>query len=132
MFFMESIKQSGIFWQICTLCYLRCYNLLPGLLERATNLLVQFNKREPFTYENAAVGLRTLLGGMILKIVVADNLAKYVNAVYNNVSDYVGWPLLFTNLPFLLFKFFVILRVRRYMAISIARIMGINLMENFG
>lgn len=104
--------------------------LVAGPIERASNLLDQFNKRELFTYSNAIIGLRTLLGGMLLKIVIADNLAKYVDAVYNNVHDYTGWPLLFATYLFA-FQIFCDFAGYSYMAIGIARIMGINLMENF-
>jgi len=104
--------------------------LVAGPIERAGNLLAQFNKREQFSYENAIVGLRTLLGGMVLKIVVADNVAKYVDAVYNNVHEYVGWPLLFATYLFA-FQIFCDFAGYSYMAIGIARVMGINLMENF-
>lgn len=104
--------------------------LVAGPIERAGNLLKQFNKREPFSYDNVVVGLRTLLGGMILKIVVADNAAKYVDAVYNNVHDYVGWSLLFATYLFA-FQIFCDFAGYSYMAIGIARVMGINLMENF-
>lgn len=104
--------------------------LVAGPIERAGNLLAQFNKREPFSYDNAVIGLRTLLGGMVLKIVVADNVAKYVDAVYNNVQDYVGWPLLFATYLFA-FQIFCDFAGYSYMAIGVARVMGINLMENF-
>lgn len=104
--------------------------LVAGPIERAGNLLEQFNKREPFKYHNAVVGLRTFLGGMLLKIVVADNLAKYVNAVFNNVHDYVGWSLLFATYLFA-FQIFCDFAGYSYMAIGIARVMGIRLMENF-
>lgn len=104
--------------------------LVAGPIERASNLLIQFDQRKPFSYENASFGLRTFLGGMILKIVVADNLARYVDAVYNNVYDYIGWPLLFATYLFA-FQIFCDFAGYSYMAIGIARIMGINLMENF-
>ena len=104
--------------------------LVAGPIERAGNLLAQFNKREQFYYDNAIVGLRTLLGGMVLKIVVADNVAKYVDAVYNNVHDYVGWPLIFATYLFA-FQIFCDFAGYSYMAIGVARVMGINLMENF-
>ena len=104
--------------------------LVAGPIERARNLLAQFNKREQFSYDNAIIGLRTFLGGMVLKIVVADNVAKYVDAVYNNVHDYIGWPLLFATYLFA-FQIFCDFAGYSYMAIGIARVMGIKLMENF-
>lgn len=104
--------------------------LVAGPIERAGNLLNQFHKRESFNYHNAVIGLRTFLGGMLLKVVVADNVAKYVDAVYNNVHDYVGWPLLFATYLFA-FQIFCDFAGYSYMAIGIARVMGITLMENF-
>lgn len=104
--------------------------LVAGPIERAGSLLAQFVRRAPFTYENAVVGLRTFLGGMLLKVVVADNLAPYVDAVYNNVYEFYGWPLLFATYLFA-FQIFCDFAGYSYMAIGCARVLGFELMENF-
>lgn len=104
--------------------------LVAGPIERAGNLLAQFAHRAPFTYENAVIGLRTFLGGMLLKVVVADNLAAYVDAVYNNVHEFYGWPLLFATYLFA-FQIFCDFAGYSYMAIGCARVLGFELMENF-
>lgn len=104
--------------------------LVAGPIERAGALLSQFGIRKPFCYEDAVVGLRTFLGGMLLKVVVADNVAPYVDAVYNNVHDYTGWPLLFATYLFA-FQIFSDFAGYSYMAIGIARTLGFTLMENF-
>jgi alginate O-acetyltransferase complex protein AlgI len=104
--------------------------LVAGPIERASGLLGQFVHRMPFSYHNAVVGLRTALGGLMLKVVVADNLSPYVDSVYNNVHDYTGWPLLFATYLFA-FQIFCDFAGYSYMAIGIARVMGFTLMENF-
>lgn len=104
--------------------------LVAGPIERASNLLGQLSNRKSFSYTNMIIGLRTFLGGLLLKLVVADNLSKYVDAVYNNVHLYVGWPLLFATYLFA-FQIFCDFAGYSYMAIGIARTMGITLMENF-
>ncbi len=104
--------------------------LVAGPIERGSHLLNQLTTRKPFSYHNIIIGLRTFLGGLLLKLVVADNLSKYVDAVYNNVHLYVGWPLLFATYLFA-FQIFCDFAGYSYMAIGIARTMGITLMENF-
>ena len=104
--------------------------LVAGPIERAGNLLDQCNTEKFFRYDNAIIGLRTFLGGLILKLLIADNLSKYVNAVYNDVYSYTGWPLLFATYLFA-FQIFADFAGYTYMAIGIAKILDFSLMENF-
>ena len=56
--------------------------LVAGPIERATNLLPQFLKKREFNYDTAVDGMRQILWGLFKKIVVADNCAKGVDAVF--------------------------------------------------
>jgi D-alanyl-lipoteichoic acid acyltransferase DltB (MBOAT superfamily) len=47
--------------------------LVAGPIERATNLLPQFQKKRTFDYAQAVDGMRQILWGLFKKIVVADN-----------------------------------------------------------
>jgi len=68
--------------------------LLAGPIERATNLLPQFNKRRIFEYDKAADGLRQILWGLFKKLVIADNAAIQVNFIFNNYESLNGSTLL--------------------------------------
>jgi D-alanyl-lipoteichoic acid acyltransferase DltB (MBOAT superfamily) len=104
--------------------------LVAGPIERATNLLPQFQKQRIFEYNMAVDGMRQILWGLFKKIVVADNCAIYVNQVFENGDTYSGSTLL---LAAVLFAFQIYGDFSGYsdIAIGTARLFGINLMRNF-
>ena len=53
--------------------------LVAGPIERATNLLPQFQRERSFDYARAVDGMRQMLWGLLKKLVVADNCAMVVN-----------------------------------------------------
>ncbi|NOY59071.1 MAG: MBOAT family protein [Calditrichaeota bacterium] len=104
--------------------------LVAGPIERASNLLPQFYKKMTFDDERIAAGLRLMLWGFFKKIVVADRLALYVDAVYKNVDFHSGLTLLVATY---LFAFQIYCDFSGYsdIAIGAARILGFDLMKNF-
>jgi D-alanyl-lipoteichoic acid acyltransferase DltB (MBOAT superfamily) len=52
--------------------------LVAGPIERATNLLPQFQRERTFDYAKAVDGMRQMLWGFFKKMVVADNCATVV------------------------------------------------------
>ncbi len=109
--------------------------LVAGPIERASRLLPQFRSAftdAPVRFDPARVtsGLRLMLWGMFMKVVIADRLALYVNQVYNNPGDYVGLPVLLATY-FFAFQIFCDFAGYSNIAIGAARVMGFDLMENF-
>ncbi|GDX50963.1 alginate O-acetyltransferase [Bacteroidota bacterium] len=104
--------------------------LVAGPIERAGNLLPQFNKPRYFNYSLASSGAKMVLLGYFKKVVIADNAAPLVNAVYNSPADYMGFPMVVAAL---LFTFQIYCDFSGYsdIAIGTARILGFNLMINF-
>lgn len=104
--------------------------LVAGPIERPQNILHQFYEKHHFNIDRVASGLRTMLWGYFMKLVIADRLAIYVNAVYNNVSEHNGTTLL---LAAIFFSFQVYCDFAGYSSIAIgcARMMGFDLMTNF-
>jgi len=107
--------------------------LVAGPIERATNLLPQFEKRRTFDYTEAVDGMRRILWGLFKKIVVADNCATYVDQVWNNFG--VGtWQSASTlALAAILFSFQIYGDFSGYsdIAIGSAKLFGIRLRDNF-
>jgi len=103
--------------------------LVAGPIERATNLLPQFEKIKEFDYEGACEGMRRILWGLFKKIVIADNCAKYVNLVWGDTTQ-SGSTLL---LAAVLFAFQVYGDFSGYsdIAIGTSRLFGIRLCDNF-
>lgn len=104
--------------------------LVAGPIERSKNLLPQLRVPHAFDAENVKEGLLTMLWGYFLKIVIADRIAIYVDAVYGNYPAYPGVYLLLATL---LFAFQIYCDFYGYSTIAIgaARVMGFHLMENF-
>lgn len=104
--------------------------LVAGPIERSTNLLPQFKLRHKFTFENLVLGLKWVILGYFMKLVIADRLSLYVDAVYNNVYEHSGTSFLIATFLFA-FQIFGDFAGYSSIAIGIARIMGFKLMTNF-
>ena len=104
--------------------------LVAGPIERATNLLPQFQKKRSFDYATAVDGMRQILWGLFKKIVVADNCATYVDTVFADISNQSGSTLV---LAAVLFTFQIYGDFSGYsdIAIGTAKLFGIKLMRNF-
>jgi len=104
--------------------------LVAGPIERASRLLPQFHRNNHFDAERAASGLRLMLWGLFKKIVVANRLALYVDAVYGNADMHNGLTLLIATW---MFSIQVYCDFSGYsdIAIGAARVMGYDLMRNF-
>ncbi len=104
--------------------------LVTGPIEKSSNILPQFNKKRVFDYNLSVDGLRQILWGIFKKIVIADNCAFFVNEIFNNTSYYPGSTLL---LGLFLFSFQIYADFSGYsdIAIGSAKLLGINLMQNF-
>lgn len=104
--------------------------LVAGPIERATNLLPQFERQRTFDYQEAVDGMRRILWGLFKKIVVADNCATYVDQVWNNYTNESGSTL---ALAAILFAFQIYGDFSGYsdIAIGSAKLFGIRLRDNF-
>ena len=104
--------------------------LVAGPIERATNLLPQFQKKREFDYDTAADGMRQILWGLFKKVVVADNCAVYVNQVFANSGSHSGSTLLLAAV-FFTFQIYGDFSGYSDIAIGTAKLFGIRLMRNF-
>ncbi len=104
--------------------------LVAGPIERATNLLPQFQKKRQFDYAKALDGMRQMLWGFFKKIVIADNCAFIVNLYWNQYEHLNGVTLFALGL---LFTFQIYCDFSGYsdIAIGCARLFGFNLIQNF-
>jgi len=104
--------------------------LVAGPIERSTRLLPQFRQRHKLTVENVTKGLKWVIFGFFMKLVIADRLSLYVDSVYNNVYQHDGSTFLIATFLFA-FQIFGDFAGYSSIAIGIARIMGFDLMTNF-
>jgi len=104
--------------------------LVAGPIERPQNLLHQFYEKHYFDVQRVASGLKLMLWGLFIKLVIADRLAMYVNVVYNNPAKHSGISLLVATVFFAI-QIYCDFSGYSNIAIGAARVMGFNLMANF-
>lgn len=103
---------------------------LSGPVIRSNHFFPQINQPAGFEAENIHQGVRLLLWGLFKKIVIADTLGLPVMLVYNNMTTYSGAPLIFVLLIQVLYIYFDFSGYTD-MAMGIARLFGITVMDNF-
>jgi len=104
--------------------------LVAGPIERPQNILHQFHEKQHFDYNNVVDGLKLMLWGLFQKVVIADRLSIYVNAVYANSDQHSGITLIVANV-FFAFQIYCDFSGYSYIAIGCAKVMGYDLMTNF-
>ena len=113
------------------LCFVSFFpQLVAGPIERARNLLPQFEKERNFDFENAKDGLRQILWGLFKKIVIADNAALAVNAIYASPEDHGSLSLLYASALFF-FQIYCDFSGYSDIAIGTAKLFGFKLSKNF-
>ncbi|WP_413391336.1 MBOAT family O-acyltransferase [Prochlorococcus marinus] len=104
--------------------------LVAGPIERASSLLPQFNKLHNITKRNLYSGLKLVIIGLFLKVVIADNLGVYVDRIFKTYEDLNGGSLLLGAISFAI-QIYGDFCGYSLIAIGVAKIMGFVLMENF-
>jgi D-alanyl-lipoteichoic acid acyltransferase DltB (MBOAT superfamily) len=105
--------------------------LVAGPIERPQNILPQLRKKHKFDIELMYSGLRLMLWGLFKKVVVADRLSIYVDAIYSNPTHYTHYLNIFIAFVFFSIQIYCDFSGYSDIAIGAARTMGINLMVNF-
>jgi D-alanyl-lipoteichoic acid acyltransferase DltB (MBOAT superfamily) len=104
--------------------------LVAGPIERAKDLLPQFLKERKFNYDQAISGIRMSIWGLFKKIVIADNLAKYVDVIYSSPEDFYGLSVIIGTV-FFTFQLYCDFSGYSDIAIGISKLFGFKLMTNF-
>ncbi len=104
--------------------------LVAGPIERAKNLLPQFETKRDFNYDKAVDGLRQILWGLFKKMVIADNCAIFVDEFFGNYQSYTGSTLLIGAFFFTV-QIYCDFSGYSDIAIGVSRLFGFNLMKNF-
>jgi len=104
--------------------------LVAGPIERASNLLPQFSAPRQFSTTAARDGIRQMLWGFFKKLVVADNIALFVDQVYANSDQSDGLTLLIGTFLFAI-QIYCDFSGYSDIAIGAARLLGFELCRNF-
>ncbi len=103
---------------------------LSGPIERSNHFLPQLKINHLFKVNNTIEGLRIVLIGVFKKVVIANQLAPFINGTYANLDSGYGlpfWIIVLLQPLYLYFDFSGYTDI----AIGIAKIYGIELLPNF-
>jgi len=104
--------------------------LVAGPIERSNQLLPQLRKSWDFDYDRVRSGMFRILVGFFKKVVIADRLAYYADFMYDNYDMASGWTIAIGAACFAV-QVYCDFSGYSDIAIGSARVLGINLMENF-
>lgn len=101
-----------------------------GPISKANDLIPQFKQVRPFDQARVVAGLKLLLWGLFMKVVVADRTGMYVDSVYANYTHINGLSSLFATFCYS-FQLYGDFAGYSFMAIGVAKMLGFDLINNF-
>ncbi len=105
--------------------------LVAGPIVRAADFLPQLSKKIVVTKENFMQGLTLVMWGLVKKIVIADNIALFVNSFYADPTAIPGsLPIILAAIAFTI-QVYCDFSGYSDIAIGLARIMGFHFNLNF-
>jgi len=104
--------------------------LVAGPIERAENLLPQILNKRKVIWQNILEGAHLIVWGLFQKIFIADNLARLVDPVFADHTQYSGTVILLTVYAFT-FQIFCDFAGYSNIARGLGKCMGFDLMVNF-
>jgi len=106
--------------------------LVAGPIERAGHLIPQLKASlySKLSYSDFSIGITLFFYGLFKKMVVADNIGPYVNAVYDNYTHHSSMTLLMASMLFAI-QIYADFSGYSDMAIGVARVLGFKFNDNF-
>ena len=104
--------------------------MFSGPISKADELLPQIKKEHKFDYNQGVQGLKYLLWGMFLKLVLADRLGLYVDKVAADYMMYNGGTCMLAAVFYSL-QIYGDFAGYSLMAIGVAKTLGFDLINNF-
>jgi|TARA_B100001964_G_C14249334_1_gene609079 D-alanyl-lipoteichoic acid acyltransferase DltB (MBOAT superfamily) len=104
--------------------------LVAGPIERGTRLLPQILNARSISKENIIKGCYCIFWGLFLKVLIADNMADLVDPIYDLDNSTSGILTLLATYSFAI-QIYCDFSGYSLIAIGLALLMGIELMENF-
>ena len=106
-------------------------SILSGPINKASLVIPQLKNLRPyFDYTKAVEGLRMILWGMFMKVVVADRMGLYVDTVLPNYMNYTGVTCFAASIYYTI-QIYGDFAGYSLMAIGVGKTLGFELTENF-
>lgn len=106
-------------------------HMIAGPILRGHELIMQLKRGHKFSIENAVAGIKLILAGLFLKVVLADQIAPLVDAAFSSKTEILGgldvWTMAFGFGLQIYFDF----AGYSLVAIGSARLLGIHFPDNF-
>ena len=128
--YYERIKAETYFWDYAL--FISFFpSILSGPINKASLMLPQIkNLRTYFDYAKAVEGLKMILWGMFMKVVVADRVGLYVDTVLSSYMNYTGVTCFVASI-FYTIQIYADFAGYSLMAIGVGKLLGFELTENF-
>ena len=104
--------------------------ILSGPIDRPNVFMPQLDKPRKINPDDLSEGLKRVLWGMFLKMCIADRIAPWTDAVFNNYAHHNATTIIVASVLYLI-QMYADFAGYSDMAIGVARVMGIRVMENF-
>lgn len=112
-------------------CFISFFpQLVAGPIERSGNLMEQIRRLNKPSSKQLSAGFRHILLGLCLKLLIAETMARFVDPVYNSLPDRGGLAVLIATVFFGI-QIYCDFNGYTQIAIGSAKLMGIDLMQNF-
>ena len=106
-------------------------SIVAGPINKASLVIPQIKKlRTYFDYPKAVEGLKMLLWGMFMKVVVADRVALYADTILPNYMNYTGTSCFLASIMYTI-QIYADFAGYSLMAIGVGKTLGFELTENF-
>lgn len=106
-------------------------SIMAGPINKASLVIPQIKSIRPyFDYGKAVEGLKLLLWGMFMKVVVADRLALYVYTVFPDYMHYTGITCFVASILYSI-QIYADFAGYSLMALGVGKTLGFELTENF-
>lgn len=113
-------------------CYVIFFpQLIAGPILRASDILPQFSTKIKFNFEQISTGVKKIIIGLFLKVVLADNISPLVDTGFNIPTNTLSALDVWT-LSFLFgFQIYFDFSAYSFIAIGTAALFGLNFPNNF-
>ena len=106
-------------------------SIVAGPINKASLIIPQIkNVRPYFDYSKAVEGLKMILWGMFMKVVVADRAALYVDTIFPSYTNFTGVTCFAASL-FYTIQIYSDFAGYSLMALGVGKTLGFELTENF-
>ncbi len=127
--YLGRIKAEHNWWDyMLFVCFFP--QIVSGPISKASDLLPQIKASRSFSYPQAVQGLKWLLWGMFLKVVVADSIGMHIDIALNNYQLHPGTQLIGASV-FYAFQIYADFAGYSFMAVGVGQLFGFELVNNF-